>query len=1218
MLRSAFTESFVSSCRAVTSTLRSGWLTGRQSSRGSRRRSASGACPSLRSESLETRVLLSATHFDRTFSGDGRATDLLTLDNEETVHIAVDGDGNYLVAATQTISGEFSTTSSVILTRYTPAGQRDATFGTNGSVTTNLGLDFAFSAGVVVDADGNYVVGGYGSIEVQDGEDFLFFTGAGLARFTPDGDLDSTFGGGDGIVTTLFSADTVNSLEASAVIMDGSDRFLLAGQISSEPDFDQDFALLRYTSSGVLDTAFGTDGLARADFGATTDAAADVVVDANSRYVVTGRTFNDNDSTNNFGVARFTEAGILDNTFGSGGVAVIDFGPTDDIPQSIAVDASGRYVIAGTAFNNIDGTTADFALARLTTSGALDTTFGGGTGRVQTDLSNTSYEFLGDGNSLVIDSNGNLVVVGYFETPDFTSDFAIVRYTPAGVLDATFGTGGILTTDFKDSSLDDARSVVIDADGNYVVAGFSFFEDFNGPVHDLGLVRLLPDAVELAGFSFNFQAVGSDLHPTLRFFGQTGLFAAPFQIIRYGSITLTSLTGFPQSLAAAGNNPGNITLTFGSDDPDNPTEVVTLDSFDDGTVDGVGNQNYRPNGALAPDGTQTDDATITLFNNGVPVAQGLLQELNLEVSSFGEVTSMQSVILIQQAIGSDTTIFDEIMSVTRGTGIITFSLNEFDFQGEVIGFEDAEVFVSTGQGLDGSTDPNSGEPGAAEVALLTPGSYEVLMADTDLVVREAGGDEIFRREAALVTSLTIHGSSGADTVTFVAGEFPVGTQLIINGNGGNDLIDAGLSAASVLLRGGSGNDTLAGSVFDDLLDGGDGDDVLAGGSGGDLLQGGNGTDTLLEESLTGNVILSDTALTGPETESLSSIERAVLSLSSSVGTSGHLLDARTFSGSVTMQGHDGPDTLLGSNSSDLLSGGHGNDLLAGNNGNDTLLGGTGNDDLRGLSGNDVLSGGAGINVITGGAGFDVLREDVHGVTTLTSSPFAFTTPGSLDSGSSTFSTVEAAHLIGGDAGDQIDASAFSGPVTLDGGLGNDTLIGGAKNDVLNGGIGRDFLDGNDGHDTLSGGRGNDTLRGRRGDDLLLGDSDNDRLYGGNGNDLLRGGDGNDTLNGGNGDDRLEGGDGNDGLSGFTGNDFILGGNGLDTIFGGAGNDSLQGGADSDLLRGGTGVDFVDGKGGVDTVAGGDGSSEEPDAGDTVIGEIQDELFAFSADWIDRV
>lgn len=1215
MLRSALTESFFSSCRAVTSTLRSGWLTGRQSSRGSRRRSASGALPSLRSETLETRVLLSATHFDRTFGGDGRATDLLSLDDEESVHIAVDGDGNYLVAATQTISDEFSTTSSVILTRYTPTGQRDTTFGENGSVTTNLGLNFAYSAGVVVDGNGNYVVGGYGDLFIEDGSDFLFFEGAGLARFTLDGDLDTSFGGGDGTVTTLFNADSVSSLDASAVILDGSGRLLLAGTISSEPDFGDDFVLLRYTSSGVLDTAFGTDGLARADFGDTFDRAHDVAVDANGRYVVVGASFGDSD---NFGVARFTESGALDNAFGTGGVTVVDFGATDDIPQSIAVDTKGRYVVAGTVFDNSDGTTADFALVRLTSSGALDTTFGGGTGTVQTDLGDTSYEFLGDGNSLAIDSNGNLVVVGYFETPDFDSDFAIVRYNPAGVLDASFGAGGILTTDFTDFSQDYATGLVIDADGNYVVAGVSLLEDSDGTLTDLGLTRLLPDAVELAGFSFNFQAVGSDLHPTLRFFGQTGLFAAPFQIIRYGSITLTSLTGFPQSLAAAGNDPGNITLTFGSDDPENPTEVVTLDSFDDGTVDGVGNQNYRPNGALTPDGTQTDDATITLFNNGVPVAEGLLQELNLEVSSVGEVTSMQSLILIQQAIGADTTIFDEIMSVTRGTGILTFSLNAFDFQGSVIGFEDAEVFVSTGQGLDGSNDPNSGEPGAAEVALLTPGTYEVLMADADLVVREAGGDEIFRREAALVTSLTIHGSSGADVVSVVAGEFPVVTQLIINGNGGNDLIDTSLMVASVLLRGGSGHDTLTGSVFDDLLDGGDGDDLLAGGSGGDLLQGGDGTDTLLEESLTGDVILSDTALTGPETESLSSIERAVLSLSSSVGTSGHRLDARTFSGSVTMQGHDGPDTLMGSNSSDLLFGVNGNDLLIGNNGNDTLQGGAGNDDLRGFSGNDILSGGAGINAIAGGAGFDVLREDFHGVTTLTASPLVFTIPGFLDSGTSTFSTVEAAHLIGGDAADRIDASAFFGPVTLDGGLGNDTLIGGAKNDVLNGDIGRDFLDGNDGHDTLSGGRGNDTLRGRRGDDLLLGDRENDRLYGGNGNDLLRGGDGNDTLNGGNGDDRLEGGDGNDGLSGYTGNDFILGGDGLDTVFGGTGNDSLQGGADSDLLRGGTGVDFVDGKGGVDTVAGGDGSSEDPDTGDIVSGEIQDELFIFSADWIDRV
>jgi len=236
----------------------------------------------------------------------------------------------------------------------------------------------------------------------------------------------------------------------------------------------------------------------------------------------------------------------------------------------------------------------------------------------------------------------------------------------------------------------------LDGDGLIELAVGSFGDDtggsFRGAVHVLFLRQPQPPT---PGLGFNFTVVASDLHPTLRYFGSSDPADAPFRIVRYGQVVLDRLTGFPQTLAAADNTPGNLTIEFGSSDPDNPVEVISLSSFNNGLATGVGNQTYAPNGALAGSGTQTDVPTVTLFNSGVPVAEGVWVSLSLNVDQTQTVTSTQSRIQFQRALGSDPTIFNEIIAVT-GNGVISFSLGEFAFGGPVIGFGDSELFTSTG------------------------------------------------------------------------------------------------------------------------------------------------------------------------------------------------------------------------------------------------------------------------------------------------------------------------------------------------------------------------------------------------------------------------------------------------------------------------------------------------------------------------------------------
>ncbi len=128
---------------------------------------------------------------------------------------------------------------------------------------------------------------------------------------------------------------------------------------------------------------------------------------------------------------------------------------------------------------SFNGGNDDFALVRYTTNGALDLTFGTG-GIVTTDFGDGSYD---QGHSVAIQTDGKLVVAGWIVNGG-NDDFAVVRYTTNGSLDLTFGTGGIVTTPVG-GGFDDAYSVAIQTDGKLVVAGRSR----NGTNNDFALVR---------------------------------------------------------------------------------------------------------------------------------------------------------------------------------------------------------------------------------------------------------------------------------------------------------------------------------------------------------------------------------------------------------------------------------------------------------------------------------------------------------------------------------------------------------------------------------------------------------------------------------------------------------------------------------------------------------------------------------------------------------
>src|SRR5215471_8409512 len=156
-------------------------------------------------------------------------------------------------------------------------------------------------------------------------------------------------------------------------------------------------------------------------------------------------------------------SGDLDSTFGTGGKVNLAFPGSNDAVRGTAIQSDGKIVVAGSDGN-------DFTLARYNTDGTLDTGFGSA-GKVVTDFSGGADQAF----AVAIDSSGKIVAAG--STTNTVSptgtDFALARYNATGTLDATFGGGGKVVTDFHGGN-DQATALKIDSNGKLVVGGRAF------------------------------------------------------------------------------------------------------------------------------------------------------------------------------------------------------------------------------------------------------------------------------------------------------------------------------------------------------------------------------------------------------------------------------------------------------------------------------------------------------------------------------------------------------------------------------------------------------------------------------------------------------------------------------------------------------------------------------------------------------------------------
>jgi uncharacterized delta-60 repeat protein len=323
------------------------------------------------------------------------------------------------------------------------------------------------------------------------------------------GSPDPTFGK-DGTVTTTFTgAGSPVMLPVGALEQPNGDIVVLS-QFDFVNGSGTQIGLTRYTSAGVLDTTFGTKGSTITAFSTFTFGPSWFALESNGEFLIAGTVGGLASGFVDFGLARFTAAGVLDTTFGTDGVVAVQVGTREDGPSAFLLQPNGQILMGGLENSGgKQGPPAALSLARFNSNGTLDTTFGA------SGVVLASPAPLGGPQALALLSNGDYLAVGASDDKNGT----LVEFSSTGVQQTTVTTETVTAT--SPSALELVPNL-FESNGSYLVAS----------LHCEG---------------------GSDCRGTdteVQLFGETGVLNSSFSSTPFG---FGGLHNTPQALAVQSN-----------------------------------------------------------------------------------------------------------------------------------------------------------------------------------------------------------------------------------------------------------------------------------------------------------------------------------------------------------------------------------------------------------------------------------------------------------------------------------------------------------------------------------------------------------------------------------------------------------------------------------------------------------------------------------------
>lgn len=392
---------------------------------------------------------------DTTF-GDGGQVFLSLSSNADRINaVSIDALGRIVGAGSARQNGSGNSDWTVV--RLLPDGTPDATFGGgDGVVVLSLPGSNDEAWDLLLQPDGRIVVGG--DVYAPGDPDVA------VVRLEADGDLDPTFGGGDG----RFEFSTAPGIESDtlhALVRSADGKIVAAGYGGNAFDL----WAFRLTPGGELDSTYGDGGIAVLDPGVDAAYLFDAVATPEGALLLAGSY----DSGHQALVAKLGPGGALDVDFGDAGFARHDLVEDEtEWLEAVVLDSEGRIVGGGRGQAEPDSPDGHDALAlRLESDGALDPSFGGGDGWTTLDLDSSRDAAY----AVAIDAGGRILLAGQTDLaqPNLAS-VALARLLPDGAPDPGFGDGAsYVRIDLADGQDEGLFGVAVQDDGRIVAAGRS-------------------------------------------------------------------------------------------------------------------------------------------------------------------------------------------------------------------------------------------------------------------------------------------------------------------------------------------------------------------------------------------------------------------------------------------------------------------------------------------------------------------------------------------------------------------------------------------------------------------------------------------------------------------------------------------------------------------------------------------------------------------------
>jgi uncharacterized delta-60 repeat protein len=301
------------------------------------------------------------------------------------------------------------------IARLNSDGTMDTSFGSSGDGKLILDIptsdeDNGYS--LALQPDGKILLGG--SCRISGAYQFC------IARFNSNGQLDTSFGSGNGYVTQHISSSPATNDYGNSLALQPDGKILLGGTC------DHKFCIARFNSNGSLDTAnFGSgNGYVIQNISLSTyEIGSSLVLQPDGKILLGGYCFVGGSAQ--FCIARFNSDGSLDTTsFGSGnGYVIQDIGPDDDYGYSLAIQPDAKILMIGNCINSSNY--AEFCIARFNSNGQLDTSFASPQGYMMFSITGDDYSNYS--NAIAVQPDGKILIGGECYQSSGKSDFCLAR-----------------------------------------------------------------------------------------------------------------------------------------------------------------------------------------------------------------------------------------------------------------------------------------------------------------------------------------------------------------------------------------------------------------------------------------------------------------------------------------------------------------------------------------------------------------------------------------------------------------------------------------------------------------------------------------------------------------------------------------------------------------------------------------------------------------------